>query len=216
MAGPQQLADLPYAAALEPHDGMLAADGRYDCALFDHVTLTEPAGRAAAFMECAFQQARVLGGDLGRARLSDVWLRDTALTGTGLAQSSWLDVTFLGGLAAGVEAYGSLLRRVTFSHSKLDSVNFREAKLTEVRFEDCLLRDVDFSGATLTRVAFAGSRLSKVDFSRASLDEADLRGAELDIIADPGSLRGAIITAGQLTAIAPAIAESLGIEVTPD
>lgn len=216
MAVPQQLADLPYAAALQPHVGALAPDGQYDCALFDHVTLAEPDGPAATFLECAFQQAAVQGGDLRRARLSDVWLRDTALTGTGLAQSSWLDVTFLGGLAAGVEAFGSQLRRVTFSHAKLDSVNFREAELTEVRFDSCLLRDVDFSGARLTKVAFAGSRLSKVDFSRASLDEADLRGADLDIIAGPGSLSGAIISAGQLTAIAPALAGSLGIVVAPD
>jgi hypothetical protein len=41
----------------------------------------------------------------------------------------------------------------------------------------------------------------------------DLRGAELGIIIDPGSLRGAIVTSGQLAAMAALLADSLGITV---
>lgn len=86
-------------------------------------------------------------------------------------------------------------------------------KLAEVSFTDCLLRDVDFSGASLRRASFAGSRLTGVDISRARLDRVDLRGAELGLVVGADSLRGAIITSGQLAAIAPVLADSLGIVV---
>ena len=80
-------------------------------------------------------------------------------------------------------------------------------------FSDCLLRAVDFGGALLTRTAFTASRLADVDFSRARLDQVDLRGSELGLIVGPDPLRGAIISSGQLTAIAPVLADSLGIVV---
>jgi uncharacterized protein YjbI with pentapeptide repeats len=92
-------------------------------------------------------------------------------------------------------------------------VNFREARLTGVQFTDCLLRDVDFAGAKLRRSAFSRCQLTGVDFTRAELDQADLRGSDLGLIVGPDSLRGAIITSGQLAAIAPVLAETLGIVV---
>ena len=52
-----------------------------------------------------------------------------------------------------------------------------------------------------------------MDFSRATLDQVDLRGSELGLIVGPEPLRGAIITSGQLSAIAPMLADSLGIVV---
>lgn len=213
---PQQLADLPYAAALRPHSGALTADGEYDTARFDQVTLDDADARNAVFLECAFTGVCIQGGSFRRARFSDVWLRDARLMSADLAQTSWTDATFIEAVAAGVEAFGCTLRRVSFHGCKLDSVNFRDAGLTDVRFENCLLRGVDFTGATLTRTVFARSELRKVNFSRAILAEVDLRGSDLDILAGPDSLAGAIISAGQLTGIARALAESLGIVVTDD
>ncbi len=119
-------------------------------------------------------------------------------------------------VAAGVEAFGAKLRRVTFRGCKLDSVNFRDAALTEVTFDNCDLRDVDFAGATLTRAAFPGSRLTRTDFSQARMDKTDLRGAELGVIIGQDSLRGAIIAAAQLVYLAPVLAETMGITVSDD
>jgi uncharacterized protein YjbI with pentapeptide repeats len=212
----RELDDLPYAAALRPHRGGLAADGEYDAAHFDQIALEEADARNAVFLECAFSRVTVQGGSLRQARFSDVWLRDARLMSADLVRSSWLDATFIDAVVAGVEAFGSTLRRVTFCGCKLDSVNFRDAKLTDVRFENCLLRAVDFGGATLARTVFAESQLKKVDFSKTSMDQVDLRGSELDIVAGPDSLRGAVIDSGQLAGIARALAEGLGIVVTDD
>jgi uncharacterized protein YjbI with pentapeptide repeats len=211
--GPRELADLPYAAALTLHEGELEADGDYDTVRFDQADLDDPDASSARFIECAFTRVSFQGGRFRRSRFTDVWLKDVRMTLSDLAETQWADATFVGGVIAGIQAFGARLDRVMFAGCKLDSVNFRDAELTEVTFQDCLLRDVDFAGATLRRTAFTGSRLSGVDFSRASLDRVDLRGSELGLIVGPDPLRGAIISTGQLAVIAPALAESLGIVV---
>lgn len=210
-----ELADLPYAAALRPLAGGLDPDERYDSVHFDKLDLSDPSAANASFLECAFTHVSVQGGRLRRARFSDVWLRDVRLTAIDLAETNWLDGTFIGGVVAGATVFGAQLRRVAFRGCKLDSVNFRGAGLIEVTFEDCLLRHVDFANATLTRTAFPGSRLEQVDLTGVTLDHVDLRGAELGLVIGPDSLRGAIISTAQLAQVAPVIAESLGIVVDP-
>jgi uncharacterized protein YjbI with pentapeptide repeats len=210
---PRQLADLPWAAALRPHPGGVQPDGEYDGAHFDTAEWDDPDAASAVFIECALTGVSVRDGRLRQARFTSAWLADVQLAGTDLARTSWQDTVFERSVAAGAQLFGSVLRRVTFRGCKLDGVNFRDAALTDVRFENCLLRGTDFGGARLTRTAFADCKLVQADFTKAVLDRADLRSSELDIIAGPGSLRGAIIAPGQLTAIAPALAESLGITV---
>ncbi len=208
-----ELADLPYAPHLRAHEGDLSAHEDYDTVLFDGLDLTEPNAPNAKFLECAFSRVSMAGGRLQRASLRDVWMRDVRLTGTYLAESSWLDVTVALSALAGAEVFGAELRRVVFSGCKLDSVNFRGTSLTDVAFDSCVLREVDFAGATLTQCAFAGSQLSRTDFSRAQMDRTDLRGAELGIVIDSQSLRGAVISTAQLAVLAPVLAESMGVVV---
>ncbi len=211
--GPRELADLPYAAALGPHKGGLTAGGDYDTVHFDQLALDNPDASNARFLECAFTRVSVQGGRLRRSRFSDVWLRDVHLTLTDLAETHWTDATFIGGVAAGVKAFGAKLQRVAFKGCKLDSVNFRDAELTDVTFDNCLLRDVDFARATLSRTRFPGSRLSGTDFTGVTMDKVDLRGAELGIIIGPESLRGAIISTAQLIDVAPLLAQGMGLEI---
>jgi uncharacterized protein YjbI with pentapeptide repeats len=208
-----RLTDLPYADALTPHPGGLAADEDYEAAHFDRLNLDAPQAAGSRFMECAFTQVSIQDGRLRRARFNDVWLHGVRLTATELTESSWIDATIVGSVAAGVMAHGSLLRQVTFRGCKLHGVNFRGATLTDVTFQDCTLREVDFGAATLRRCQFPGSQLQETDFSRVTLEKVDLRGAELGIIMTPGALSGATITTAQLTALAPLLAEHAGITV---
>jgi uncharacterized protein YjbI with pentapeptide repeats len=208
---PREIADLPYAAALTP--GGLGGGADYDTVHFDRADLDDPDASGARFLECAFTGVSVQGGRFRRSRFIDVWLEATRMVVSDFAETQWTDVTFVNGTLAGVQAFGSRLNRVVFAGCKLDSVNFRDAELTGVTFSNCLLREADFGGAVLTRTAFSASRLAGVDFSRARLDQVDLRGSELGLIVGPDPLRGAIISTGQLTAIAPVLAESLGIVV---
>jgi uncharacterized protein YjbI with pentapeptide repeats len=209
----QELADLPFAAALVPHEGTMLAGEEYDSAHFDRLTLDHADLSGSRFLECALTQVSFQGGKLRRARFTDVWLRDVRLTATSLAESAWTGAVITGSVFAGVDAFGAHLRKVILRGCKLDSVNFRGAALSDVVFDNCLLREVDFTGASLTRTAFPGCTLSGTDFTKVTLDTVDLRDAELGLIIDPGSLRGAIVTSGQLAAMAALLADSLGITV---
>ncbi len=209
------LADMPYAAALTPSEGEL--DGSdFDTVLFEQAEFDSPRAPNTRFLECAFRRVSIGGGSLQRSSLRDVWARDLRLTGTNLAESHWHEVIMLGSALAGVQVFGAELRTVVFSGCKLDSVNFRASRLTSVVFDNCVLRDVDFAGATLTRCSFPGSQLVRVDLSKVTMDQTDFRTAELGLIIDVGSLRGAIISSGQLAIAAPVLAQTLGIEINDE
>jgi uncharacterized protein YjbI with pentapeptide repeats len=208
----KELSDLPFAAALEAHDGTWGHDV-YDTVHFDAGTVADADGAGARFLECAFTQVTFERGRLRGASLNEVWLRDVRLVGTDIRETGWLDATMSASVIAGVQAYGSELRRVVFRGCKLDSVNLRDCTLADVTFEDCLLTDVDLRGSRLSRVTFPGSRLTRFELSNVTLEKVDLRGAELGLVITPDSLRGAVITTGQLVDIAPALAAALGIDV---
>lgn len=209
------LAEMHYAAALTPADTEL--DGSdFDTVLFEQAEFDSPRAPNTRFLECAFRRVSISGGTLQRSSLRDVWARDLRLTGTNLAESHWHEVIMLGSALAGVQVFGAELRNVVFSGCKLDSVNFRAARLTAVVFDNCVLRDVDFAGATLTRCSFPGTQLERVDLSKVTMEQTDLRTAELGVIIDVGSLRGAIISSGQLAIAAPVLAQALGIEINDD
>ena len=210
---PRELGDLPFGDSLTTHDGALEDEGHYDGILFEGQSLEDSNADHSRFVECAFADVTMDNVALRKSRLSDVWLRDVRLLSADLAGSSWLDATIIGCSGAGIQAFDAAFQRVVFSDCKLDSWNFRGATLTDVTFDHCLLRDADFGGAKLKRVTFGGCVLTRADFSRATLDKADLRGAELDITAGYESLRGAIMTTGQLISLAPVLAHQIGITI---
>jgi uncharacterized protein YjbI with pentapeptide repeats len=213
----QKLADLPFAAALTRRPAALAPGEQYDGIHFDQAELAGPDGSGSQFLECALTRLTLSDGRLTQARFADTWLQDVRLISTGLARTSWRDVTFTGAVIAGAEAFGSLLRRVRFDRCKLDSVNFRDCDLTDVTFDNCVLRNVDFSSARLTRVSFPGSALAATTLVKVTLNRVDLRGAaELGLTVDPAALSGAIVSTAQLLLLAPLLADSIGIIVTDD
>jgi len=210
---PRRLEDPSFTAALQPLPGPLGEDESYDRY---HITGEAFSGVMAAgsrFAECAFSSVTFDGGELRRSRLSEVIFRKVRVVAADLAETDWLDAWFGGCVLAGVQAYGSSLRRVTFRDCKLDSVNFRDATLTDVQFEDCVLRSADFGGATLTRVRFPGCQLEGADLTKVTCTDVDLRGAALGITGGYESLRGTVIDSVQLVSLAPLLARHLGIAV---
>jgi uncharacterized protein YjbI with pentapeptide repeats len=209
----QKLADLPFARALTPHPGELAAAESYDCAHFDGATLAGADASGSNFLECAFTKVTLQDCRLAQAQFADVWLQNTRLLSTSLARTHWRDVTCTGMVMAGVEVFGAALRRVTFERCKMDSVNFRDSDLADVVFDGCVLSNVDFGGARLTRTSFPQSRLTATTLTQVTLNQVDLRGAELGITVDPAALGGAIVTTAQLIDMAPILADAIGIIV---
>jgi uncharacterized protein YjbI with pentapeptide repeats len=218
MKTPRSLADLAFYGSLSPMTSSIEVDGDYDGLLISDVsagngTLAEVAASGCRFVECAITGLTFDGGTLRKSRMSDVWLGDTRLVAVDLAESSLVDTWLSGCVLAGVQSFSTLLRRVSFRNCKLDSVNFRDASLTDVTFEDCVLRDADFGGARLTRVRFPCCTLTGAMFTKATCSSVDLRGASLGITAGFDALRGATIDSMQVMALAPLLAQHLGINV---
>lgn len=210
---PRELAELPFAPWLEPA-GAPDPEGEYDCARFEDTVLTDPDFRTAVFGQCAFRSVHVDRGVAGGARFADVWLHGVRFTGTDMPDAAWLDAEVIEGAWSGVEASGAELRRVVFHNCKLDSVNFRNARLSKVRFVDCVLRHVDIDGAKLAEVSFPGCEISALTVRNAQLKKVDFREAHsIGIAEGVESLRGALVTPGQLLDLAPALGAAVGLIV---
>ena len=91
----QELADLPFAAALRAHRGALRPRGDCGCH-FDKASFDDASAPDSRFLECAFTGVSFTGGALRQARFSSVWLRATcAFTGTSLAETEWTDAVLV-------------------------------------------------------------------------------------------------------------------------
>ena len=211
---PQDVADLPFAHALDPGPSPLARDTDYDLRHFDGAVQGEADVGSSRFTECAFENVQFEGVRLRRAKFTDVWWRGARVLTSDFAESEWLDATVLSSAFAGVQAFESQLRRVVFQRCKLDAVNLRGARLQEVVFEDCILRDVDFTGARMLEVSFPGSALRAAKFAKSKLAKVDFRDATVvEVVDGYAHLRGGIVDSGQAVELAADLARALGISV---
>jgi uncharacterized protein YjbI with pentapeptide repeats len=211
----QSLGELAYAEYLQRfEDGGLEHDGNYTEVHLDQVELDGGEATSAKFIESAFTGVTLAEVGLERARFSDVWLSRNRWVGVRLIEAELLDVSMLDSSLAGVQAYGSRLRRVTFQRCKIDTLNLRGATLIDVCFEDCELNELDCAGAQLTNLTFPGTAIRNARMSQVKCKKVDFRGArELDVADGADSLRGAIVDERQLMELGPALASALGIQV---
>ncbi|MET7393293.1 pentapeptide repeat-containing protein [Dactylosporangium sp. NPDC005572] len=214
MGAAQKIDELAYAAYLQAHTEPLEPDASYTEVHLDGVEADGVDAAYARFVESAFEGVTLTEGSLDHSRFSDVWVSRNRWVGVKAAEAEWLDVTVLDSVLAGVQAYGSRLRRVVFQRCKIDSLNLRGATLVDVEFDGCELNELDCAGASLTNVTFAGSAVKRARFGGVKLKKVDFRGArELDVADGADALRGAIIDERQLFDLAPALADALGIEI---
>ena len=211
---PQEVADLPFAHALDPGPSPLRRDTDYDLCHFDGSTEGGADVGSSRFTECVFENVQFEGLKLRRAKFTDVWWRGARALTADFAESEWLDASVLSSAFAGVQAFESQWRRVVFQRCKLDAVNLRGAHLQDVVFEDCILRDVDFTGARMLAVSFPGSALRSAKFAKAKLARVDLRDATvIEVVDGYANLRGAILDSAQSVELAADLAQALGISV---
>lgn len=182
---------------------------RYAALTLPHITLCD-----ALVASCQFSGIAADETDLNGARLSEVELERVNLPVVRAARSQWRDVKVSGRLGS-LEAYEAQWRSVHFVGCKLSFVNLRGAELTDVAFSDCILEELDMINAVAHRVRFDNTRITKLNVQHSELHDFDLRAATLQSIDGVMSLRGATITADQLTLMAPLMADQIGLKVEP-
>ncbi|WP_327306006.1 pentapeptide repeat-containing protein [Streptomyces sp. NBC_01298] len=197
-------------------DAELEPDGDYDGLEFVEVDLAGGDGRGARFMDCALRRCVLDEAGLAKVRILDSVLDGVRGVGTDLSGASLRDVELLDARLGGVQLHGAVLERVLVRGGKIDYLNLRTARLKDVVFEGCVLVEPDFGGAVLERVEFRDCEVRAVDFTGARMTDVDLRGARaLEIARGVDALAGAVISAGQLFELAPAMAAQLGLRVVP-
>jgi uncharacterized protein YjbI with pentapeptide repeats len=211
----QSLGELPYAEYLQGfEDDAFEHDGNYTEVHVDQLELEKGEATSAKFIESALTGVTLGEVGLEKARFSDVWLSRNRWVGVRLVEAELLDVSMLDSSLAGVQAYGSRMRRVTFQRCKIDTLNLRGATLVDVSFEDCELNELDCAGANLANVTFEGTTIRNARMSQVKCKKVDFRGArELDVADGADSLKGAIVDERQLMELGPALAAALGIIV---
>lgn len=150
--------------------------------------------------------------DLRSARLREVELDQVNLPVVRAARSQWRDVRVSGRLGS-VEAYEAQWRSVHFVGCKLSFVNLRGAELLDVAFTGCVVEELDLLDARARRVRLEDTRVGHLSLREGELRDVDLRGAALESIDGVRHLRGVTVSPGQLTLMAPLLAEALGILV---
>ena len=74
--------------------------------------------------------------------------------------------------------------------------------------------ELDLSGIDAQRVHFEDCRVGTLRLHGGSLRDVDLRGLEMRTVSGVGSLAGATVSSGQLSELAPLLAQHLGLRVT--
>jgi uncharacterized protein YjbI with pentapeptide repeats len=161
---------------------------RVEKGIFTAAQLERIGARDLAVRHCDFSAAHLASGAINRAEFNDCRM-------------------------TGVDFNKTALHDVTFRDCKLDMANFRFADLRRVRFVDCLFVESDFLNATLHDVQFESCTLEKVVFDQAKCKQVDLRTSQLVELSGWSSLKGAVIDTAQLMAIAPYLAQTIGVIV---
>ncbi len=202
---------------LTPFEGEgLAADGDYVATDFVGLDFAGAEAPDARFLECRIQRCGFDGASLRRARIADSLLSELHAASVDLTDSVWRDSQVAGGRLGAVTLIGATWTGIRIRGTHLGYVNLAGAQLQDVVFEGCEIGSLDLRGAGLEAVTFVDSRVDEVNVAGSTLYAVDLSGARLRTLVGVESLRGAIVSHGQLVDLAPLLAAQLGLEVRPD
>lgn len=130
------------------------------------------------------------------------------------------------GRAERVVIRGSRLRGVTWVNGVLqdvelegvtgDDVSLRFSTLRRVTMRDCTLPGLDLTETTLDDVRLEGCSLPRAQLHGATVKSLRIEGCDLTGVTGAGALSGASIHPDDLLALAPSLADALGLTVTAD
>jgi uncharacterized protein YjbI with pentapeptide repeats len=194
---------------------------------FDDVRLTGPAAQVlgpgpdggasdltdVTFRDCVLARADLSDVRLDRARWQGCLLTDVFADRLGAPRSGWRHVVARRLRAGVVDLADGKVTGVHVIQAKIGSLDLRRATVADLLIEDVVIEDLDLSEARATRVSFRDVRVSRMSVAGAVLRDVDLRDVDLRSVGPVAGLRGAVVSARQLEALAPAFAEEFGIRV---
>jgi uncharacterized protein YjbI with pentapeptide repeats len=116
-----------------------------------------------------------------------------------------------GGRLTGVQFAETTVRDTVWRNVSADLAALRFVKLVRMTFESCTLREADFTGTRCDWVRFHDCDLRGAIFSKARFANSEFRRCRLEGIEGVGNLGGTAMALDAVLALAPALANELGI-----
>jgi len=168
---------------------------------------------ALSLLSCRFSEVFANDTDLAAARLVDCHLERLSATYLHSPRSTWHTVELADSRIGAWEIYDADVESVLIEDCRLGFANLVGTALRDVLIRGTRIDELDLSGIDAQRIRFEDCRVGVLRLCGGSLSDVDLRGLEMTAVSGIGSLAGATISSGQLTELAPLLAQHLGLRI---
>ena len=169
---------------------------------------------AISLLGCRLSEVFTDDTDLSAARLVDCRLERLSATYLHSPRSTWRTVELVDSRIGAWELYDADVDSLLIEDCRLGFTNLAGTAVRDVLIRATRIDELDLSGIDAQRVRFEDCRVGTLLLHGGSLSDVDLRGLEMTVVSGVGSLAGATVSSGQLTELAPLLAQHLGLRVT--
>jgi uncharacterized protein YjbI with pentapeptide repeats len=158
--------------------------------------------------DCRMDEAKLTGLHV----VDSTWVR-VAASGLAAPHSSWRDSSIRDSRFGLLDLSSSTLLRLTITDSKIDFLNLRGSTIREVVLTRVKLGELSLSDSSGTNLTMADCTIDAVEFHHGRLTTTDLSTSTVSRIDGLDSLRGVILSVGQVLDMAPMMARHLGATI---
>ena len=169
---------------------------------------------AISLLGCRLSEVFTDDTDLSAARLVDCRLERLSATYLHSPRSTWRTVELVDSRIGAWELYDADVDSLLIEDCRLGFTNLAGTAVRDVLIRATRIDELDLSGIDAQRVHFEDCRVGTLRPHGGSLRDVDLRGLEMRTVSGVGSLAGATVSSGQLSELAPLLAQHLGLRVT--
>ena len=168
---------------------------------------------ALTLLSCRFSEVFANDTDLAAARLVDCRLERLSATYLHSPRSTWRTVELVDSRIGAWELYDADVESLLIEDCRLGFTNLAGTTVRDLLIRATRIDELDLSGIDAQRVRFEDCRVGTLRLRGGSLSDVDLRGLEMRTVSGVGSLAGATVSSGQLSELAPLLAQHLGLRV---
>lgn len=169
---------------------------------------------ALTLLSCRFSEVFANDTDLAAARLVDCRLERLSATYLHSPRSTWRTVELVDSRIGAWELYDADVESLLMENCRLGFTNLAGTTVRDLLIRATRIDELDLSGIDAQRVRFEDCQVGTLRLHGGSLSDVDLRGLEMRTVSGVGSLAGATVSSGQLSELAPLLAQHLGLQVT--
>lgn len=154
----------------------------------------------------------------GTVRLPRLRCSGTTIMGTSLAALEMPGATLFSGGFEGVRI-GSLSldgADISVQHvtsSRIDVLSIRDATARRIEIRDSRIGLLDLTGSRVEELAVVGGSVDELIASRLLMRDVDVSATDLATLADPGAMRGLVLSETQALQLGPRLAEHHGASI---